>query len=265
MAIVRTVEHFHTYLYGCEFLIRIDHAALTWLLQMKNSEGQMARWLERLKQYHFKIRHRADKLHNNADSLSRRPCKNCKHCDKIEQGETSFNCGRTAVADDEEWTTAQLRKDQEEDVDIGPLLKWKENVVERPAWSKISDESPSFKALWAQWESLRVENGLFKRAWESPDGKHTTIQLVVPATRVKEVLLEMHNGGSGGHFEISKTLSKVRERFYWVRCRDDVQGWYKKWTEDYSERADATIQRWFAFRKDCSGHSRSFPGDRGRQ
>ena len=43
----------------------------------------------------------------------------------------------------------QLRKDQEEDVDIGPLLKWKEDGVKRPSWSEISDESPTFKALWA--------------------------------------------------------------------------------------------------------------------
>ena len=101
LAIIRTVEHFHKYLYGREFLIRTDHAALTWLLQMKNPEGQVARWLERLQQYHFKIRHRAGKLHNNADSLSRRPCKNCKHCDKIEQYETVFNCGRTVVIEEE--------------------------------------------------------------------------------------------------------------------------------------------------------------------
>ena len=164
LAIVRAVEHFHKYLYGREFLIRTDHAALTWLLQMKNPEGQVARWLERLQQYHFKIRHRAGKLHNNADSLSRRPCKNCKHCDKIEQRETSFNCGRTAVTENEVWTIAQFRKDQKEDVDIGPLLKWKEDGVERPAWSEISDESPSFKVLWTQWDSLCVENELLKRA-----------------------------------------------------------------------------------------------------
>ena len=53
-------------------------------------------------------------------------------------------------------------------MDIRPLLKWKEDGVERPSWSEISDESPSFKALWAQQDSLRVDNGLLKRAWQSP-------------------------------------------------------------------------------------------------
>ena len=71
-------------------------------------------------------------------------------------------------------------------MDIGPLLKWKEDGVERPGWSH---ESSSFNALWAQWDFLRVENGLLKRAWESPDGKHTTI-------RIEEELREIH-GGSG--------------------------------------------------------------------
>ena len=55
---------------------------------------------------------------------------------------------------------------------------------------------------------------------------HTTMQLVVPATRIKKVLLEMHNG-SGTHFEINKTLSTVRERFYWVHCREDEESWCK--------------------------------------
>ena len=56
---------------------------------------------------------------------------------------------------------------------------------------------------------------------KSPDGSHVTMQLVVPAIRTKKVLQEMHNGGSGAHSGINKTLSEVRERFYWVRCRED--------------------------------------------
>ena len=97
-------------------------------------------------------------------------------------------------------------------MDIGPLLKWKDDGVERPAWSKVSDELPSFQALWVEWDSLRVKNGLLKRAWENRDGKHTTMPLVVPATRIKEVLLEIHNGGSGTHFEINKKTSKAGAR-----------------------------------------------------
>ena len=58
--------------------------------------------------------------------------------------------------------------------------------IERPGWSEISDKSPFFKALWAQWDSLRVENGLLKLPWENPDGRHVTMQLVIPADATKE-------------------------------------------------------------------------------
>ena len=43
LAIVRAFEHFPKYFYGPEFPIRTDHAALTWLLQMKNPKGQVTR------------------------------------------------------------------------------------------------------------------------------------------------------------------------------------------------------------------------------
>ncbi|GFR27170.1 retrovirus-related Pol polyprotein from transposon gypsy [Trichonephila clavata] len=43
LAIVKAVEHFHPYLYGSRFLLRTDHASLTWLLNLKNPECQVAR------------------------------------------------------------------------------------------------------------------------------------------------------------------------------------------------------------------------------
>ncbi|GFU63702.1 retrovirus-related Pol polyprotein from transposon 17.6 [Trichonephila clavipes] len=60
LAIIKTVEHFHPYLYGRRFLLRTDHASLTWLLNFKNSEGQIARWIQRLQEYDIEIRHRKD-------------------------------------------------------------------------------------------------------------------------------------------------------------------------------------------------------------
>ena len=49
----------------------------------------MARWLERLQTYDFRIEYRAGKGHQNADVLSRRPCfeTNCTHCQRQEEKE----------------------------------------------------------------------------------------------------------------------------------------------------------------------------------
>ncbi|GFS93394.1 retrovirus-related Pol polyprotein from transposon 412 [Trichonephila clavipes] len=86
LAIVKAIEHFHPYLYGRRFLIRTDHVSLTWILNFKNPEGQIARWIQRLQEYDVEIRYRKGSAHGNADALSRRPCpENCKYCSIIEK------------------------------------------------------------------------------------------------------------------------------------------------------------------------------------
>jgi predicted aspartyl protease len=229
LVMVNAVGHFHKYLYGQHFKIRTDHAALKWLVNLKYPEGQAARWLERLQQYDFKIEHRAGKSHQNADALSRRPCRSdCKHCSRKEKSEDVGTVNRLVLQPQDGWTTAEVRSEQLKDSDIVQILEAKENGDQRPSWQEVSDKSPAFKALWAQWDSLRVENGLLKRAWESVDGKAVTMQLVLPKCRVKEVLQEIHGGTSGAHFGVNKTLGKIRERFYWVNARDDIETWCRK-------------------------------------
>ena len=74
LAVVYFVQHFRHYLLGRDFVIRTDHSALRWVMSFKDPRDQMARWLEVLSQYRFKIVHRDGKKHRNADSLSRVPC-----------------------------------------------------------------------------------------------------------------------------------------------------------------------------------------------
>uniref|UniRef100_A0A3P9JWP4 ribonuclease H n=1 Tax=Oryzias latipes TaxID=8090 RepID=A0A3P9JWP4_ORYLA len=46
LAIILAVRHFRPYLLGTKFRLRTDHASLTWMLNFKQPEGQVARWLE---------------------------------------------------------------------------------------------------------------------------------------------------------------------------------------------------------------------------
>ena len=73
LAIVCFSRHFRHYLLGRNFVIRTDHNSLTWLLNFKNIEGQLSRWIEELSQYSMIIQHRSGKNHSNADGLSRIP------------------------------------------------------------------------------------------------------------------------------------------------------------------------------------------------
>ena len=84
LAVVRAVGHFRPYLYGQNFLLRTDHAALVWLMKTSTPEGQVAQWLSMLGEFCFEMKHRPGRLHSNADGLSRRPCPSeCRQCSRF--------------------------------------------------------------------------------------------------------------------------------------------------------------------------------------
>ncbi|GFS52302.1 hypothetical protein TNCV_4850271 [Trichonephila clavipes] len=230
LAIVKAIEHFHHYLYGQKFLLRTDHASLTWLMNFRNTEGQVARWIQRLNEYYFDIRHRKGSSHGNADALSRRPCpENCRHCSRVE---TKYDYAirqittSTATPHDP-WSDEKVREDQMADPDIKPLIEFMESSSNKPSWQDISAYSPTTKQYWALWNSLHLRNGVLYQKFESEDGKTFRWQLVLPRSRIPEVLKELHGSPTGGHFGVMKTLHRVRERFCWGKVRADVEQWCK--------------------------------------
>lgn len=58
LAVVTYVKYFRHYRYGKPFVVRTDHSSLRWLLNFKNPEGQLARWIEIMGTYDMKIEHR---------------------------------------------------------------------------------------------------------------------------------------------------------------------------------------------------------------
>jgi hypothetical protein len=73
IAIIRFSRQFRHYLLGRHFTVRTDHNSLTWLMNFKEPQEQLAKWLEELSQFIMEIQHRPGKKHTNADALSRIP------------------------------------------------------------------------------------------------------------------------------------------------------------------------------------------------
>ena len=73
LACVVFVKQFHHYLWGRRFLLRTDHASLKWLVNFREPEGMLARWLSVLSNYDFEVQHRR--------GLSRIPSRRCKRDD----------------------------------------------------------------------------------------------------------------------------------------------------------------------------------------
>ncbi|GFX94268.1 retrovirus-related Pol polyprotein from transposon 412 [Trichonephila clavipes] len=158
---------------------------LTWLMNFRNTEGQAARWIQRLNEYYFDIRHRKGSSHGNADALQE------DHAQKIVVISLWSLPAINQVGRTSRLIVLQLSS-------IGPL-----------------------------WNSLHLRNGVLYRKFESEDGKTFRWQLVLPRSRIPEVLKELHGSPTGGHFGVMKTLHRVRERFFWGKVRADVEQWCK--------------------------------------
>ena len=77
LAIVVFLEKYKHYVGGQKVKVRTDSGSLRWLFNFKNPEGQLARWLEFLSIFDLELEYRPGRRHQNADGLSRRPCKQC--------------------------------------------------------------------------------------------------------------------------------------------------------------------------------------------
>ena len=245
LAIVYFLKQYRHYLYGQHFKVRTDHGALRWLMNFKDPQGQVARWLEVLGTYDFEVEHRPGLKHSNADALSRGPCRQCgmgddcgtlvSSCKVLTRGATRKQSqdeqhdARDVSQPSVPWTgegalsAENLRKAQREDSVLSKLLAWKEENL-RPKWADISAEGRLVKIYWAQWESIESKDGLLYRKL-SASGKGERKQILIPEKLQDVVLEHLHNKVTAGHMGVRRTLAAVRQRFFWPCQRQSVDKW----------------------------------------
>ena len=237
LAVVVFTNKFRSYLLGKPFRLRTDHGSLLWLHNFKEPEGQLARWIEKLQAFDYEILHRPGNRHSNADSLSRITC-NQRKCPVHSAGEIAV----TPVYS----PGARLDKDvsrlQLSDLEIGPVLKRYMEGRGQPEAEQIKGFSPASRALFQQWAQLKLKDGTLYRHFESQDGSSRRLQLIVPKDLREEVLSQLHEGPTGGHFGEDKTLHKLRERFYWPGHQKDVTTWCRT-CKDCAARKGPTPKR----------------------
>jgi hypothetical protein len=116
LAVVELTTHLRQYLLRRLFIVHIYHSSLWCLIRMKEPEGQLARWLEK---HNFKVIHRPGRRYENADVLSKRPCRQTSPCtiqdptqknDCFRQPEVQYDLGLSIadyVLEANLWSSAQ--------------------------------------------------------------------------------------------------------------------------------------------------------------
>ncbi|KAI3361354.1 hypothetical protein L3Q82_013536, partial [Scortum barcoo] len=198
LAVILSLCHFRPYLYGQRFLLRsctqtMPHSLGS--LTLRNQRGSWPGGWRRYKITTLRYRHRAGRLHVNADALSRWPCEgdDCKYCQRMEDQDTAAlrvaALRETPVVDDgrppdsssggpqtspmdlnhcfESIDPEQLRHDQSQD----PVLSRVHELVgagQRPKWPAVSALDTEVNAFYSQWSSLVSCGGLLHRSWQTP-------------------------------------------------------------------------------------------------
>lgn len=240
LAVVYFVKHFNHYLWGRYFTVRPDHSSLTWIKNFKDPIGILARWLSILKTYDFKTEHRKGVKHANADALScipihRCPCQNCPDCSKnlsarvnpiainqsTENTESSANNLGSWM---ESLSTAEIKNLQENDPSLKPIIDLKTEYSEKPSRSVLLSLDPETKILFSVWETLEIKDELlyYINLNITGDKKY---QLVAPFEFRQKILEQLHNNRTAGHLGRDKTISSVKQRYYWIGLNSDVQRW----------------------------------------
>ena len=90
---------------------------------------------------------------------------------------------------------------------------------------------PEALELWSNWDQLALANRVLYRKWKPSYREREIWQAVVPSTMRAEVLHQLHDSPlSGGHFAAEKTLSRIKQRFWWPGLRSSVEKYTAKCT-----------------------------------
>ena len=168
LAIVTGLKQFWQYLLGRRFVIRTDHAALTWLRRTAEPMPQLARWLTFIEQFDYEIEHRPGTTHGNADGLSR----------KVTPSVRAMNQEKPTTPTPVAETMAER---QHRDPEIGTFVSLRLTREQPPEKTEIQSESEFTKQLVSNWERFEVHNGLvYRRYHDTPKGEDDYLQLLLP-------------------------------------------------------------------------------------
>jgi transposase InsO family protein len=127
----------------------------------------------------------------------------------------------TSVNNGVGWTRKEMYQLQQTDGGIERLASWL-SLQSRPPRDEIGSARADLKSYWAQWDSLRLVNGVVYRAYQRPDGTDKYLQLLIPRS-IRQSFLEMVHGQASGHFGWRKTMNQVQRRAYWVSWRTNIK------------------------------------------
>ena len=241
-------EKFHEYLYGTKpFEVFTDNNPLTYVLTSAKLDACGQRWVAKLANYNFSIKYRCGVSNTEADALSRikwpeaisekldldNGCMDTHMINAILTGAVSkssliesVSCSTDVIPTELDKTTSKLSnidwmKEQRLDPNLGVIIRLIESgqLFKRKLQGKDSTELKSFLR---NKRCLKLyKDVLYRKSYsDNSTTKKTMWQLVVPKLFRERALSGCHD--DVGHQGILRTLSLLRERFYWPGMQEEA-------------------------------------------
>ena len=197
LAIVFGVQTHRCFLYGRKFKIITDHAALKWLITVKNHQcARLTRWVLKLAEYDFEVIHRPGKKHINADVLSRHVAATV-----------------SKLPDSSEEVAADVKPMQGESLT-------KEVIMQAQANDEFCQQVYCALSEGKTLPYFRDKHSVLYHTTSNPS---EGAKVVVPASLREQIIRQHHDPVFAGHQGEKRTISNLRLHYYWPSMSKDVE------------------------------------------
>lgn len=191
LAAVVCVKRFRPYIEGLPFRIVTDHSSLKWLMSQKDLSGRLARWSLKLQGFDFRMEHRKGSLNVVADALSR------------------FDVDALEI--DRSFSDILLTSAEFDCPDYNSLRDTIAKNKEMLPDVRLSDNHIFMRVKFRQ--GVENEEDSLWRLW-------------LPKSLTEYAIQLGHDSSChGGYF---KTLSRIRQKYYWPSMARDIKAYVNK-------------------------------------
>ena len=114
----------------------------------------------------------------------------------------------------------EVKKEQANDISFDILIEWLMNKI-IPDDGQLFLNSPEVKYYWNNKGCFEIKQGL---VWRQ-DPKRGILRLLVPESLRPELMHLHHDIPSAGHQGADRTLSKIKEKYYWRNMTKDIKAY----------------------------------------
>ena len=119
-------------------------------------------------------------------------------------------------------TAVDLQNAQTTDTGINQILTWARKQSHPPS-SHLQGLARDVWRMWNPFDELTIRHANLCRKHENFKTGQTIVQQVVPPALVQSILHSLHSDYTSACLGVTKTLEKVRSRFYWPGHKRDVE------------------------------------------